>query len=78
MVYGFENGDLGVWIDSDNITKDDILKYYNTHYTTDNICVCIVDSKNIETMISEYVNYFVDIPTPQPFTFGLLFFILHF
>ncbi|HMT35427.1 MAG TPA: hypothetical protein PKC41_06190, partial [Chitinophagaceae bacterium] len=22
--------------------------------------------------------YFVDIPTPQPFTFGLLFFILHF
>ena len=24
MVYGFENGDLGVWIDSDNITKDDV------------------------------------------------------
>ncbi len=23
LVYGFDNGDLGVWIDSNNLTKDD-------------------------------------------------------
>lgn len=45
-----------------NITKDDILKYYNTYYTTDNICVSIVDSKNINEMIAEYLDYFKEIP----------------
>ena len=44
------------------ITKEDILKFYNKYYTTDNIYVCIVDSKNIDIMISDYLIYFEEIP----------------
>jgi insulysin len=44
-----------------NITKEDIFKFYNTYYTTCNICVCIIDSKSIDTMINQYVGFFNDI-----------------
>ena len=44
------------------ITKKDILNFYNKYYTTDNIYVCIVDSKNIDVMISDYLIYFEEIP----------------
>jgi insulysin len=45
-----------------NITRDDILNYYNKYYCTNNICVCIVDSIPLSTMIKKYLNYFNDIP----------------
>ena len=45
-----------------NITKKDILNYYNKYYTTDNMYICIVDSKDINTMFENYVPYFCDIP----------------
>ena len=45
-----------------DITKDDIFKLYNTYYTTDNMYVCIIDSKNIKEMIKTYVKYFEEIP----------------
>lgn len=45
-----------------NITKKDIMDYYNNYYTTDNMFVCIVDSKSIDSMISNYVDYFAEIP----------------
>jgi insulysin len=45
-----------------NITKQDILDFYNKYYTTDNIYVCVVDSKNIDQMILEYLIYFEEIP----------------
>jgi insulysin len=44
-----------------NIKKDDILKYYNKYYTTDNMYICIVDSKTIDEMINEYIIYFNEI-----------------
>lgn len=44
-----------------NITKEDILKFYNKYYTTCNMCVCIIDSKNIDTMEEEYVEFFSNI-----------------
>ena len=43
------------------ITKDDIFKFYNTYYTTDNIYVTIIDSKSINEMIEEYVVFFESI-----------------
>ena len=46
-----------------NITKNDIMQYYNKYYTTDNMYVCIVDSKNLNDMIDNYIGYFNDIPT---------------
>ena len=48
-----------------NITKDDILKFYNKYYTTDNLYVCIQDSKNINYQIDNYVKYFNLIPTKK-------------
>ena len=45
-----------------NITKKDIIDFYDKYYTTDNLYVCIVDSKDISIMISEYINYFQEIP----------------
>jgi insulysin len=45
-----------------NITKNDILGFYNKYYTTDNIFVCVVDSKPINVMINEYIEYFRQIP----------------
>ena len=45
-----------------NITKKDILDYYDKYYTTDNMFVCIVDSKPIDEMLSEYIGYFAEIP----------------
>lgn len=45
------------------ITKQDIVDFYNKYYTTDNLFVCIVDSKNINQMIDEYLLYFQAIPT---------------
>lgn len=46
-----------------NITKQDIFDFYNKYYTTDNLFICIVDSKNINQMIDEYLIYFQVIPT---------------
>ncbi len=43
------------------ITKDDIMKFYNTYYTTCNMCVCIIDSKNIDEMIKDYIGFFNNI-----------------
>ncbi len=40
------------------ITKDDILKFYNKYYTTDNIYVCVIDSKPLDEMKDEYVPLF--------------------
>jgi insulysin len=45
-----------------NITKKDILDFYNKYYTTDNLYVCVVDSKNMDVMIDEYLSYFLEIP----------------
>ena len=45
-----------------NITKIDIFDFYNKYYTTDNLYVCIVDSKDINIMISDYIDYFSEIP----------------
>jgi insulysin len=44
-----------------NITKEDIIKFYNKHYKTDNFYVCIVDSNNMDVMIKKYIKYFNDI-----------------
>lgn len=44
-----------------NITKEDIMKFYDKYYTTDNLYVCIVDSKNINQMMNDYVGYFQNI-----------------
>lgn len=46
----------------ENITKNDIINFYNKYYTTDNLYVCIVDSKNIDEMIKNYLPYFQAIP----------------
>ena len=44
-----------------DITKEDIMNFYNKHYKTDNYYVCIVDSKNMKEMINLYIPYFNDI-----------------
>ncbi len=44
-----------------NIKREDILKYYNNYYTTDNMYVCIVDNKSIDDMIKDYIIYFNNI-----------------
>lgn len=44
-----------------NITKNDIINFYNKYYTTDNIYVCIVDTKNIDIMMNEYSIFFQEI-----------------
>lgn len=43
------------------ITKEDIMKFYNTYYTTCNMSVCIIDSKSIDEMIKDYVVFFSNI-----------------
>jgi secreted Zn-dependent insulinase-like peptidase len=45
-----------------NITRDDILSYYNKYYCTNNICVCIVDSIPLSIMKKKYLHFFNDIP----------------
>lgn len=45
-----------------SITKEDILNFYDTYYTTDNLFVCIVDTKDIATMKLTYLKYFEEIP----------------
>ena len=45
-----------------NITQSKILEFYNNYYNTDKICICIIDSKSIEEMIDNYLDYFIDIP----------------
>jgi insulysin len=45
-----------------NIKKKDIIDFYDKYYTTDNLFVCVVDSKNINQMINEYLPYFQAIP----------------
>ena len=45
-----------------DITKEDIMKFYDRYYTTDNLYVCIVDTLDIKTMISKYLKHFEDIP----------------
>ena len=44
-----------------DITKEDIMEFYNKNYTTNNLYVAIVDSKNIDEMIKLYVPYFNEI-----------------
>lgn len=44
------------------IKKQDIYDFYNKYYTTDNMYVCVVDSKDLNSMISEYLHYFQAIP----------------
>ncbi len=44
-----------------NIKKEDIMKFYNTYYTTCNMSVCIIDSKSIDSMIADYVGFFSNI-----------------
>ena len=44
-----------------DIKKEDILKFYNKYYTTDNLYICISDTCNIDKMINDYVKYFNDI-----------------
>ena len=56
------NFGTGNKISLQGIKKEDIMNYYNKYYTTDNIYVCIVDSKPIDKIISEYVNFFSEIP----------------
>lgn len=45
-----------------DITKEDIMKFYNTYYTTDNMYVCIVDTIDIKSMNKKYLKYFEEIP----------------
>ncbi len=45
-----------------DISKKDIFDFYDEYYTTDNLYVCIIDSKNIKQMIDEYMYFFQDIP----------------
>ena len=45
-----------------DITKEDIMNFYNMYYTTDNIFVCIVDTKDINIMKTTYLKYFDEIP----------------
>jgi insulysin len=44
-----------------DIQKEDILKFYNNYYTTDNMYICIVDTIDIKMML-KYVKYFYEIP----------------
>ncbi len=44
-----------------DITKEDIMKFYNKNYKTDNFYVCIIDSNNMDEMINKYIPYFNDI-----------------
>lgn len=45
-----------------DITKEDIMNFYNTYYTTDNIFVCIVDTNPLKIIKKKYLKYFDDIP----------------
>ena len=45
-----------------DITKEDIMKFYNKYYTTDNLFVCIVDNIDVKSMIHKYLKYFEEIP----------------
>ena len=45
-----------------DITKENIMDFYNTYYTTDNIFVCIVDTNSLKFMCKNYLKYFEDIP----------------
>ena len=45
-----------------DIKKKDIVDFYSKYYTTDNMYVCVVDSKDIEIMIKDYLKYFDEIP----------------
>lgn len=45
-----------------DITKEDIMNFYNTYYTTDNLYVCIVDRTDIKTMNAKYLKFFEEIP----------------
>lgn len=45
-----------------DITKEDIMNFYNTYYTTDNMFVCIVDTAPIKFMRKKYLKYFEDMP----------------
>ncbi len=44
-----------------DITKEDIMMFYNKYYTTDNLYVCIIDTKSIDNMINDYIPFFNDI-----------------
>jgi secreted Zn-dependent insulinase-like peptidase len=44
-----------------NVKQEDAYDFYKKYYTTDNICICIVDSKDIDSMINDYANFFGEI-----------------
>jgi len=44
-----------------DVKQSDAKEFYDKYYTTDNLFVCIIDSKNIEHMIENYVPYFKEI-----------------
>jgi insulysin len=48
-----------------DITKEDIMNFYNTYYTTDNLYVCIVDTIDIKSMNTKYLKYFEEIPSKK-------------
>jgi secreted Zn-dependent insulinase-like peptidase len=45
------------------ITLKNIMKYYDSYYTSNNICACVVDSIDIESMKDKYLKYFEYIPS---------------
>ena len=45
-----------------DITKEDIMDFYNKYYTTDNLYVCIVDIVDVKSMNKKYLKYFENIP----------------
>ena len=45
-----------------DITKEDIMNFYDTYYTTDNMFVCIVDTIPVKVMSKKYLKYFEDMP----------------
>ncbi len=44
------------------ITQHKIKEFYDMYYTTDNMFVCIVDSKDLKTMTNEYLKHFTALP----------------
>ena len=57
----YNNFGTGNSVSLKDITKEDIMDFYNKYYTTDNTYVCIIDTKPIDIMIKEYIGFFDDI-----------------
>lgn len=58
----YSNFGTGNSVSLRDITKSDIMDYYNTYYTTDNMYVAITDTLPIEKMKEKYLPYFISIP----------------